>query len=102
MTVPIERDAGHVYHLFPIRSPQRDALRAHLHAAGVETLIHYPLALSEQRAFADCVPAPCPVATAAASELLSLPLDPRLSDEDANRIAEAVNGFAGQAPASRV
>ena len=83
MTVPIERDAGHVYHLFPIRSPQRDALRAHLRAAGVETLIHYPLALSEQRAFADCVPAPCPVATAAASELLSLPLDPRLSDEDA-------------------
>ncbi|HEX5109436.1 MAG TPA: DegT/DnrJ/EryC1/StrS family aminotransferase [Vicinamibacterales bacterium] len=102
VTVPIERDAGHVYHLFPIRSPQRDALRAHLRAAGVETLIHYPVALSEQRAFADCVPAPCPVATAAASELLSLPLDPRLSDEDANRIAEAVNGFAGQAPASRV
>jgi dTDP-3-amino-3,4,6-trideoxy-alpha-D-glucose transaminase len=102
VTIPLERDPGHVYHLFPIRSPQRDALRAHLLAAGVETLIHYPLALSEQRAFADCVPAPCPVATAAAAELLSLPLDPRLSNGEATRIVEAVNGFAGQPPPSRV
>jgi dTDP-3-amino-3,4,6-trideoxy-alpha-D-glucose transaminase len=102
VTIPLERDAGHVYHLFPIRSRQRDALRAHLLAAGVETLIHYPLALSDQRAFADCVPAPCPVAATAAAELLSLPLEPRLSDEQATRVVEAVNGFAGHASAPRV
>jgi dTDP-4-amino-4,6-dideoxygalactose transaminase len=102
VTIPVERDAGHVYHLFPIRSRQRDALQAHLQAAGVETLIHYPLALSDQRAFRDYAPAPCPVASAAAAELLSLPLDPRLSNEQLARVVEAVNGFAGHDMAPHV
>ena len=102
VAIPLERDAGHVYHLFPIRSRQRDALQAHLQAAGVETLIHYPLALSDQRAFRNYAPAPCSVASAAAAELLSLPLDPRLSNEQLARVVEAVNGFAGHAGAPLV
>ncbi len=46
-----ERDAGHVYHLFPVRSANRDALQHHLRAAGIETLIHYPVPLTAQPAF---------------------------------------------------
>ncbi len=41
--VPAEHDAGHVYHLFPVLSGERDALKARLDAAGIETLIHYPV-----------------------------------------------------------
>ena len=41
--VPPEFDSGHVYHLFPVRSVERDAMQTHLRAAGVETLIHYPI-----------------------------------------------------------
>ena len=96
-----ELDAGHVYHLFPVRHPQRDRLRAALDAAGIDTLVHYPVPLNEQRAFASANPAPCPVAAAATAELLSLPLHPGLPDTQVDRIlaavAAATPGEAGRA-----
>ncbi|MBE3096992.1 MAG: DegT/DnrJ/EryC1/StrS family aminotransferase, partial [Planctomycetes bacterium] len=50
IVVPPERDAGHVYHLFPVRAQERDRLQAHLSAAGIETLIHYPVPIPRQPA----------------------------------------------------
>ena len=95
-----ERDPGHVYHLFPVRLRARDELAAHLAAAGIGTLIHYPVPLSEQQAFAAYEPRQCPVASAAAAELLSLPLHPRLADVDVARVARSVNAFVkGHIPA---
>jgi dTDP-3-amino-3,4,6-trideoxy-alpha-D-glucose transaminase len=102
---PLEaRDSGHVYHLFVVRSSDRDTLQAHLRASGVETLIHYPVPLPRQPAFAsitrDGVPsersAPrgdCPVAAHATQEILSLPLHPRLTDTDVERVSTAVGAF---------
>ena len=55
--VPREYDAGHVYHLFVVRTPQRDAFRAHMTAQGVQTLVHYPKALTQQPA----IPSESPV-----------------------------------------
>jgi dTDP-4-amino-4,6-dideoxygalactose transaminase len=89
-----ERDAGHVYHLFPVRTIERDALQTYLAAAGIESVIHYPFALTTQPAFAEYAGPDCPVATAAGAALLSLPLSPRLSDADVVRVAEAVGAFA--------
>ena len=63
-------------------------------AAGIETLIHYPVALTEQPAFAAFASRECPVAVAAAGELLSLPLSPRLTDDDVVRVADEVAAFA--------
>jgi dTDP-3-amino-3,4,6-trideoxy-alpha-D-glucose transaminase len=92
--VPIaEKDPGHVYHLFATRSDRRDELMAYLAARGIGTLIHYPVPLSAQPAFASYAPAPCPVAAAAAGELVSLPLHPRLSAEDVTRVSRDVNVF---------
>ena len=88
-----ERDAGHVYHLFPVRAARRDALREHLHAAGIETLIHYPVPLTKQQAFASLASADCPAAARAAGELLSLPLNPRLTSADVTRVAAAAATF---------
>jgi dTDP-3-amino-3,4,6-trideoxy-alpha-D-glucose transaminase len=85
-----EHDPGHVYHVFPIRTAARDELQAHLRAAGVETLVHYPIPLPRQAAFADLKPGSAPAADRAARELLSLPLHPRLSDADVIRVAAAV------------
>lgn len=90
MAMPLERDAGHVYHLFPIRSRQRDQLQEHLRNAGIGTLVHYPKPLSDQRAFASCRRDACTNASAAAQELLSLPLHPRLTDPDIDRVITAV------------
>jgi dTDP-3-amino-3,4,6-trideoxy-alpha-D-glucose transaminase len=88
-----EHDPGHVYHLFPVRSARRDALQAHLARAGVETLIHYPIPLQSQPAFADLGPRACPVAARAAAELVSLPLHPRLRDEDVGFVTGAIDAF---------
>jgi dTDP-3-amino-3,4,6-trideoxy-alpha-D-glucose transaminase len=89
----VERDPGHVYHLFPVRTPEREALQTHLRRSGIETLVHYPVALTEQDAFAAGRRAACPAAERAARELLSLPLHPGLPDRDAHAIAEAVTTF---------
>lgn len=93
-----ERDPGHVYHLFPVRTDNRDAVRESLASAGVETLIHYPVPLHEQPAFAPYRAGDCRYASRAARELLSLPLHPGLSAEDVQRVTAAV----GQAPTRKV
>jgi dTDP-4-amino-4,6-dideoxygalactose transaminase len=89
-----ERDPGHVYHLFPVLAPERGALQAHLSAAGIDTMVHYPAALTRQPAFAAFASHECPVAVSAAGQLLSLPLAPRLTDDDIVRVADAVTAFA--------
>ncbi|MDO8678789.1 MAG: DegT/DnrJ/EryC1/StrS family aminotransferase, partial [Acidobacteriota bacterium] len=50
LTVPREFDAGHVYHLFPVLTPHRDAFMAHMSERGIETLIHYPVPIPQQPA----------------------------------------------------
>jgi len=88
--VPVELDGGHVYHLFPIRSRQRAALQSRLRAEGIETLIHYPMTIPQQPAFAATEPAECPSAARAAAEVLSLPLYPKLSVETVRAVAAVV------------
>jgi dTDP-4-amino-4,6-dideoxygalactose transaminase len=85
----VERDNGHVYHLFPVRTPEREGLQAAMTAAGVETLIHYPMPLNEQPALAAFRGHDCPVAARATRELLSLPLYPGLADADVRRVIAA-------------
>jgi len=97
-----EIDSGHVYHLFVVRvgggplQPDRrlrDELQVHLAARGIETLIHYPIPIPQQAAFAAVRPADCPLAARACREILSLPLHPAMHDDDVDAIADAVNAF---------
>jgi dTDP-4-amino-4,6-dideoxygalactose transaminase len=90
VTVPPECDPGHVYHLFPVLSPDRDRLQARLKAAGIETLIHYPIAIPRQPAVASTQPAHCPRADRACAEVFSLPLYPALSIDAVRRVAAAL------------
>lgn len=94
LVVPRECDPGHVYHLFPVRSARREAVRAALAAAGVETLIHYPISLPEQPAFAALTPAACPKGTRLANEVFSLPLHPQLTDAEADAVVAAIRGWS--------
>lgn len=91
--LPDEQDyARAVYHLFVIRHPKRDALQSELQKRGVGTLIHYPIPLHLQPAFAALGgrPGDFPVAEKAAAEILSLPLYPELTGEQANAVCRAV------------
>jgi dTDP-3-amino-3,4,6-trideoxy-alpha-D-glucose transaminase len=90
VAVPPELDAGHVYHLFPVRSRVRDRLQSHLRSAGIETLIHYPIPIPRQPAFAGQHPADCPIAARVCAEVFSLPLYPALDDAAVDAVASAV------------
>jgi dTDP-3-amino-3,4,6-trideoxy-alpha-D-glucose transaminase len=88
--IPVECDSGHVYHLFVVRAARRDTLQADLAAEGIETLIHYPLPIPSQPAFRDFAPALCPVAARACTEVVSLPLHPRMENEDVATVVAAL------------
>ncbi len=96
--MPPECDAGHVYHLFPIRTALRDRVRGLLDAAGIGTMIHYPTPVTRQPAIAPYEPAACPVAETVCSTALSLPLHPGLSEADVDIVADVVRRVA---PAER-
>jgi dTDP-4-amino-4,6-dideoxygalactose transaminase len=90
IAVPPELDPGHACHLFPVLSGAREAMRAHLLSAGVETLIHYPVPIPRQPALAGERPADCPVATRVCDEVFSLPLYPTLPEGSVLEIAQAL------------
>jgi dTDP-4-amino-4,6-dideoxygalactose transaminase len=96
VVTPVEApDTHHVYHLFVVRTPRRDALVAHLQAHGIEVGIHYPLPLHRQPVYlklgyADLV---LPEAERAASEVLSLPMYPELTMEQVGYVVERVKEF---------
>ena len=93
-------EADHVYHLYVVRHPERDRLRQHLAAAGVQTLVHYPAPVHRQPAFAALGErgGPLAVTERLAGEIVSLPLFVGLADDQVARVVEAVESFAA-APA---
>jgi dTDP-4-amino-4,6-dideoxygalactose transaminase len=90
LDVPPECDPGHVYHLFPVLSPRRDALQAALRAEGIETLIHYPVPIPRQPALQDQAPAVCPEADRVCARVFSLPMHPALSEDDVQTVSAAI------------
>jgi dTDP-4-amino-4,6-dideoxygalactose transaminase len=95
VVVPREFDAGHVYHLFPLLTAERDRFQAHMTAQGIETLIHYPVPIPRQPALVETSPAMCPIADRVCSQVVSLPMYPGLSDEAVAAVAEAAATFQG-------
>ena len=93
ISIPAERDAGHVYHLFPVLTPRRDAFQAHLKTEGIGTLVHYPLAIPQQDAFRGAAGGPWPVAERVAAEVCSIPLNPSLTDDEQRRVIAAVQSW---------
>ena len=86
------------YHLFVVRHPRREALMAALDERGIATLIHYPVPLHLQGAFASLGGrrGDFPVAEKAAGEIVSLPLYPEMSDAQAVAVAAAVRELAAR------
>lgn len=93
LSVPREFDAGHVYHLFPVLTPCREAFQAHCLVQGVETLIHYPVPIPRQPALASTNPAMCPVGDRVCAEVVSLPMYPALSDDQVSAVMAAFSSF---------
>jgi dTDP-4-amino-4,6-dideoxygalactose transaminase len=92
---PPEERAAHVYHLFVVTCPQREALQLHLQHNHIQALIHYPIPLQQQE--------PCRhikrdvqglgISEKHAAECLSLPCHPQMSEADVEQVIDAVNTF---------
>jgi len=86
-----------VYHLFVVRTAARDQLQQHLAAAGIETGVHYPIALPRLRAYEYLGQGSEPMfANTAGDSLLSLPIGDHLSADEARRVVAVVREFFGR------
>jgi UDP-2-acetamido-2-deoxy-ribo-hexuluronate aminotransferase len=88
----------HVFAQYSVRTPDRDALAAHLSGNGIPTAVHYPIPLHLQEAFSELEygPGDFPVAEAASREIVSLPMSPFLSREDQDEVIRQVRRFFGK------
>lgn len=87
ITLPVVPDhADPVWHLYVIRSKDRNALKSHLEQQGISTVIHYPTPPHRQRCYAEFAGLHLPVSETLASEVLSLPMDPLMDAADVERV----------------
>lgn len=88
-----ETDTQHVWHLFVIRTPHREQLQKHLAEHGVQTLIHYPIPPHKQQAYQEWNNFNLPISEQIHAEVLSLPIGPTLSIDEAKQVVQLCNGF---------
>ena len=95
-------DQAHVYHIFPIRVKNRDELLSRMGEAGVGCAIHYPVPIHLQEAYKDLgyKKGDCPTSEICASEFLSLPMYPELTDEQIDYVVDSLKKLLGLALAN--
>jgi dTDP-4-amino-4,6-dideoxygalactose transaminase len=89
--LPVEAPGTtHAWHLYVVRSPERDRLREALAARGVDSLVHYPRALHEHPAYTALARPALASSEQLAREVLSLPLYPQLRDDEHEAVCAAI------------
>ena len=83
----------HVWHLFVIRTQQRKRLQQYLTGQGIQTLIHYPIPPHKQQAYSEWSTETYPLTETMHQEVLSLPIGPTISKDEALQVAAALNDF---------
>ncbi len=86
----IDQDA---WHLFVVRHPDRAAFIRYLDKMGVQTNVHYPLPIHKQKAYATINHYSLPITEEIHQKVISLPLNPVLSEEEVSYIIEVVNKY---------
>lgn len=99
LTLPIARSSteaslqNHVFHLFVVRVKNRAAFQAHLKAAAIDTLIHYPIPPHQQQAYRDYQHLSLPLTETIHQEVVSLPIGPTMDMIQVADVVAAVNAF---------
>ena len=92
LVMPMASENGNnVYHIFPVRTQQRDALQSYLADQGIQTLIHYPIAPHKQEAYRQWNNDSYPITELIHETELSLPMSPTLTDEQVSFVIEKLN-----------
>ena len=103
ITLPIQHSTfniqnlnSHVWHLFVIRTKNRDLLQQYLTDSGIQTLIHYPIPPHKQLAYKEWNNQSFPISEQIHNEVLSLPISGVQSMEDTRYIVDTINFFSGE------
>lgn len=84
---------GHVWHLFVIRTAQRNELQKHMNDNGIQTLIHYPVPPHKQNAYKEFNSLSFPITEQIHEEVLSFPISAVMSEDEINRVIYNINSF---------
>ncbi len=82
---------SHVWHIFAIRTKNRDKLQKYLEENEIQTNIHYPVPPHKQECYKEWGHLSFPITEQIHREVLSLPMSPVLTDEEAEKIVEVIN-----------
>ena len=88
-----ESEAEHVWHLFVIRTTERERLQNYLTENGVQTLIHYPIPPHQQEAYKEWNDLSFPITEKIHEEVLSLPISPVMREEEVIKIITILNNY---------
>jgi dTDP-4-amino-4,6-dideoxygalactose transaminase len=102
--LPYEPSWSHaVYHLFVIRTSDREGMMSHLKDAGIDTAIHYPIPLHLQKAYTSLnySVGDFPVAESVAAEIISIPMFPHLTEQQQAKVAEEILAFTSKVASKR-
>lgn len=86
-------ETAHVWHVFVIRTPRRNALQEHLTAHAIQTNIHYPTPPHQQGAYTEFAHLSLPITEQIHREVLSLPISPIMTDEEVQYVIDTVNAW---------
>ena len=84
---------SHVFHLFVVRTNDREGLKKYLEACQIQTMVHYPIPPHKQKAFTEFVSLELPVTERMHNTVLSLPMSPVLSEIEINEVVKCVNAY---------
>lgn len=91
MLPKVEDYEAHAFHIFPIRTKKRDELQKYLADNDIQTIIHYPIPPHKQECYKEWNERSYPLTELIASEELSLPMSPVLTDEEVNEVIRILN-----------
>ena len=91
-TLP-EDPLQNVWHIYPIRTLERDRLREYLSSSGIETMVHYPIPPHRQKAYSEWNDRTYPISERIHREILSLPMSPVMREDEVRRVIEVLNGY---------
>jgi len=89
----IENETSHVWHLFVIRTKNREKLQNYLSNNEIQTLIHYPISPHKQQAYKEWNNLSLPVTELMHNEVLSLPISPVMAENEVNKIINVINKY---------
>lgn len=89
--IPSEKELAHVWHVFVVRTKERDKFQKYLSENGIQTIIHYPTPPHKQGAYKEWNNLSFPITEEIHDTIISLPISPVMTNEEVKKVVEVVN-----------